>query len=134
MIGIGVGGLQRRRAPLIEPDHCRDRRNGGLAGLRLFPLVLSFVTGSAFGAEMNAAAINSAEPSKTTLSDATPTPAGVRLQVLLDRAHFSPGEIDGKFGENVKKALRAYGEAQQLKISDQVGPKFGRSSHRTTPR
>lgn len=71
---------------------------------------------------MNAAAINSADPSKKTLSDARATPAGVRLQVLLDRAHFSPGEIDGKFGENVKKALRAYEEAQQLKISDQVGP------------
>jgi peptidoglycan hydrolase-like protein with peptidoglycan-binding domain len=47
------------------------------------------------------------------------TPAGV-LQVLLGGAHFSPGEIDGKFGENAKKALRAYEEAQQLPISDDV--------------
>jgi lipoprotein-anchoring transpeptidase ErfK/SrfK len=69
---------------------------------------------------MDAAAINSAEPSKKTLSKENPTPAGVRLQVLLDRAHFSPGEIDGKFGENAKKALRAYAEAQQLPISDDV--------------
>jgi hypothetical protein len=117
----------RRQAPPIEPDPCQDRRNSGPAGIRLFPpshifvaLVLAFVTSSAFGAEMNAAAINSAELSKKTLSDARPTPAGVRLQVLLDRAHFSPGEIDGKFGENVKKALRAYEEAQQLAISDDV--------------
>jgi len=42
----------------------------------------------------------------------------VRFQVLLDRAHFSPGEIDGKFGENAKKALRAYAEAKNLPSSD----------------
>ncbi|MCK1714411.1 MULTISPECIES: L,D-transpeptidase family protein [unclassified Bradyrhizobium] len=72
----------------------------------------------AFAAEMTADAINAAQPSKKTLSNEKPTPAGVRLQVLLDRAHFSPGEIDGKFGENAKKALRAYAEAQQLPSSD----------------
>ena len=76
---------------------------------------IASLTSSAFGAEMSADAINSAEPSKKTLSTKTSRrPAGVRLQVLLDRAHFSPGEIDGKFGENAKKALRAYAEAKQL--------------------
>jgi peptidoglycan hydrolase-like protein with peptidoglycan-binding domain len=39
---------------------------------------------------------------------------------MLDRAHFSPGEIDGKFGENAKKALLAYEEAQHLSTSDDV--------------
>jgi lipoprotein-anchoring transpeptidase ErfK/SrfK len=83
-------------------------------------LFIVCVTNSAFGAEMNGAAINAAEPSKKTLSNEKATPAGVRLQVLLDRAHFSPGEIDGKFGENVRKALRAYAEAQQLPSSDDI--------------
>lgn len=59
-------------------------------------------------------AINSAEPPKKSLSKDEATTAGVRLQVLLNRAHFSPGEIDGKFGENARKALRAYAEARQL--------------------
>lgn len=74
----------------------------------------------ALAAGMDAAAIASAEPSKKTLSNEKPTPAGVRLQVLLARAHFSPGEIDGKFGENAKKALRAYAEARQLPSSDEL--------------
>lgn len=74
----------------------------------------------ALAAGMDAAAIASAEPSKKTLSNEKPTAAGVRLQVLLDRAHFSPGEIDGKFGENAKKALRAYAEARQLPSSDEL--------------
>jgi len=54
------------------------------------------------------------------LSNEKATPFGIRFQVLLDRAHFSPGEIDGKFGENAKKALRAYAEFQQLPSSDTV--------------
>ncbi len=91
-----------------------------LAKLALIGLVLACVTGSALGAAMDAAAINAAEPSKKTLSKDKPTPAGVRLQVLLDRAHFSPGEIDGKFGENARKALRAYEEAQHLPDPDDV--------------
>jgi lipoprotein-anchoring transpeptidase ErfK/SrfK len=90
-------------------------RTGNLISIGL---IIACATNSAFGAEMNATKINSAEPSGKTLSVDKPTPAGVRLQVLLDRAHFSPGEIDGRFGENAKKALRAYAEARQLPSSD----------------
>jgi len=92
----------------------------GKAGQICIFLVFALAAPPAFAAEINAAAINVAEPSKKTLSNDKPTAAGVRLQVLLDRAHFSPGEIDGRFGENAKKALRAYAEARQLPVSDTV--------------
>ncbi len=95
-----------------------------VAGVGLLVILMLY---PAACAELSAGAINAAEPSGKTISDSKPTPLGVRLQVLLDRAHFSPGEIDGKFGENTKKALRAFAEAQQLPtatLSDDVWKKL----------
>src|SRR5262245_47923261 len=38
-------------------------------------------------------------------ADARTAPTLIKAQILLDRARFSPGEIDGRAGENFKKAL-----------------------------
>ena len=50
-------------------------------------------------------------------------PSYLRLQVLLDRAHFSPGEIDGVSGENTRKALRLYRAAHGLREVADFGPR-----------
>jgi len=67
-------------------------------------------------AGMDAASINNAayETSKP-LTEGKIDPLVIKIQVLLDRARFSPGEIDGKLGENAQKALRAFAEAKGLK-------------------
>ena len=86
---------------------------------KLILLLVAFAPISpAFGAEMNPATIDAAEPSGKSIASDKASPIGVRVQVLLARAQFSPGEIDGRFGENAKKALRAYAEARQLPGTD----------------
>jgi lipoprotein-anchoring transpeptidase ErfK/SrfK len=77
-------------------------------------IFLGWLVLPARAASLDAAAINGAEykeklPAKDKLDAVV-----VRAQVLLDRAQFSPGEIDGKLGENAQKALKGFAEAKGL--------------------
>jgi lipoprotein-anchoring transpeptidase ErfK/SrfK len=101
-----------------------ERRIGIAAGASmnsLFPLpkILFWIVVAALGASgtaraalIDARAINDAEWNDKKPDRSTIEPLMVKLQVLLDRAHFSPGEIDGKAGENVEKAIAAYAKAR----------------------
>ena len=76
-----------------------------LSGWLVFP---------AAAASLDAAAINSAELSSKPAGEDKADAVIIKAQVLLDRARFSPGEIDGKLGENAQKALRAFAEAKGM--------------------
>ena len=42
--------------------------------------------------------------------------------MLLDRNHFSPGQIDSKNGENFRKALAAFQQTQKLNPTGKIDP------------
>src|SRR5437870_2781306 len=82
---------------------------------RLFAaaVLLCLLTWPALAAGLDAAAIDNAQFHAKPAEDKI-DPAVVKAQVLLDRALFSPGEIDGKLAENSRKALKAFAEAKGL--------------------
>ncbi|WP_430910613.1 L,D-transpeptidase [Methylobacterium sp. sgz302541] len=53
-----------------------------------------------------------------------PDPLVLRTQVLLDRARFSPGAIDGREGDNYRRALAAYAVSQGLGGTERLTPEL----------
>jgi hypothetical protein len=70
------------------------------------------------------ASINSA-PS-TRVGPGTSGPAVLRLEILLDRTHFSRGEVDGRYGQDLKNAIETYQWANQLGVDGVAGPSVWR--------
>lgn len=83
---------------------------------RIAPLVIALcaLPGLSIAADaLSPAAANSAE---ATTGDV----AILRAQVLLDRALFSPGEIDGGAGSNTTRAIRGFQRSHDLDASGEL--------------
>jgi lipoprotein-anchoring transpeptidase ErfK/SrfK len=91
------------------------------AGAVLAVILLLAGVPQASAAAFDAAGINAAKLPPRPPKDADRA-AIVRLQVLLDRLRFSPGEIDGKMGENLKKALAGYASLRGSDAAGNVSP------------
>jgi lipoprotein-anchoring transpeptidase ErfK/SrfK len=84
---------------------------------------LAFLGGPAVAAPLDPQAVETADwsppsPFARPKPQTAPNPFIVKAETLLDRARFSPGEIDGRDGENYKKAVAAFASAQNLPAGD----------------
>jgi lipoprotein-anchoring transpeptidase ErfK/SrfK len=68
---------------------------------------------------LDAASINDPNQSRNIGPNAKGS-AVVRAQILLDRAHFSCGEIDGDYGTNMEKTVAAFQRARDLPVNNGV--------------
>lgn len=98
-------------------------------GLILIPLLLLSLPANAarrsrakkaVPSPWTAAAANDAAGRPLLHSASQKGSAVLRLQILLDRAHFSVGEIDGQFGSNTRSAATAFNASRKIKRSANV--------------
>src|SRR5229473_2590923 len=108
------------------PNSLSSRFAGGCLMIRLLvaTILSTWLVFPALGAGLDAAAINGAEYRAKLPADDKVDAVVVKLQVLLDRVRFSPGEIDGKLGENAQKALKAFAESKGLAVDKALTPEI----------
>ena len=81
-------------------------------------LATSYAAPAAPAPGLTVEAVNSA--GKLASRAKQPTAVMLRAQVLLERAQFSPGEIDGAYGSNMRQALSGFQRARGLQPTGMI--------------
>jgi lipoprotein-anchoring transpeptidase ErfK/SrfK len=81
-----------------------------------------WLAGASGALALDVGAVNKAEFGAKAEKSAAFDPVLLKAQVFLDRARFSPGEIDGRNGDNAKKAIAAFEKAQGLRPDGKLDP------------
>jgi lipoprotein-anchoring transpeptidase ErfK/SrfK len=95
-----------------------------MARLFVAAVLVCLLSSPAVPANLDATAINNAEFRGKPPAEDKADAVIVKVQILLDRALFSPGEIDGKLAENTQKALRAFADAKSLTFQKTISPEL----------
>jgi len=89
--------------------------SAGLLVLLLYPAGakhLAVAKHLAHATPVDSQAINDAEWDPSLASKKAISPPAIKAEILLARAYFSPGEVSGRTGENLTRAIAAFAEAQ----------------------
>jgi lipoprotein-anchoring transpeptidase ErfK/SrfK len=88
--------------------------------LLVFAAMLALACGGAWAAKLDLSTVNQAQFAAGELKGVDPTV--LKAQILLDRARFSPGLIDGRLSENFAKAIGAFQQANGLPSNGKLTP------------
>jgi lipoprotein-anchoring transpeptidase ErfK/SrfK len=82
---------------------------------------------------VNKADWSAAKEKEAKVKEKEVSPALIKTQVLLDRARFSPGVIDGHNGENLQNAVKAFEKARNLQPDGALDQEFWTKLNETSP-
>lgn len=95
-------------------------------------VLLLFVLAVPMDAAISAAAVNKASGHPVLTTSSQRSASVTRAQILLDRAHFSPGEIDGRFGGTMRGAIAAFNRARKINAGNRVSAATWKALNRDT--
>lgn len=122
MFGLAVAACSQQSAPPAKSGPAAGVAASPSAALPPDPQVeainsASFLAEAETPSTKTATAVDTIDVTAEAVDPATYDPMLIKAQVLLDRARFSPGVIDGKDGTNLRHALMSFQTVRGLPVS-----------------